>query len=176
MRTRWLDIAAVSLALGGCSTSQGLLGSRDLSPDAGAYVASATAGDLFEMQASQLALTQAQRPDVRALAQELIEAHGQTTQRLAAAALASGMSAPVPALTGRQQQMLGQLQTAGPDSFDATYLRHLIPAHRQAIRIHDAYALSGDAEPLRFVASSAAAAVYGHLEEVRRIRRAAGFD
>ena len=97
------------------------------------------------MQASQLALTQAQRPDVRALAQELIEAHGQTTQRLAAAALASGMSAPVPALTGRQQQMLGQLQTAGPDSFDATYLRHLIPAHRQAIRIHDAYALSGDA-------------------------------
>ena len=122
MRTRWLGIAAVSLALGGCSTT-GILGSADLSPDAGAYVASATAGDLFEMQASQLALTQAQRPDVRALAQELIEAHGQTTQRLAAAALASGMSAPVPALTGRQQQMLGQLQAAGPDSFDGVLWR-----------------------------------------------------
>jgi len=179
MRNPLLALAAASVTLSGCSAAQGglaMLGGADLSPDSGSYVERAAAGNLFEMQAAQLALTQAQRPDVRALAQELLKMHSQATQALSAAALQAGMSAPAPALTGSQQQMLGQLQATGPDAFDATYLRLQIPAHQDAMRLHDAYALSGDTEPLRFVASSSAAAAYQHLEQVRRIRRAAGFD
>lgn len=177
MRTPLLAVAA-SLALAGCGTTQGvfgMLGGATVPSDA-TYIERAAAGDLFEMQAAQLALTQAQRPDVRALARELLETHSQATQRLSAAALQAGLSAPAPALTVGQQQMLGQLQQTGPDGFDAAYLRSQLAAHETAIRLHDAYALSGDTEPLRFVASSSAAAVYGHLEEVRRIRRNAGLD
>lgn len=178
MRIPLLAVAALSLALGGCTTAESVLGRLGGAtvPTDGSYIQQAAAGDLFEMQAAQLALTQAQRPDVRALARELLETHSQATQRLSAAALQAGLSAPAPALTVGQQQMLGQLQQTGPDGFDAAYLRSQLAAHETAIRLHDAYALSGDTEPLRFVASSAAAAVYGHLEEVRRIRRNAGLD
>lgn len=178
MRKCWLAVATASLALGGCSTAQGMLGMLGGAtvPADGSYVQQAAAGDLFEMQAAQLAMTQAQRPEVRALARELLEIHSQSAQRLSAAALQAGLNAPAPALTASQQRWLNQLQQSGPDGFDAAYLRSQLAAHESAIRLHDAYALSGDTEPLRFIASSSAAAVYGHLQEVRRIRRAAGFD
>lgn len=178
MHTHLLAVAAVSLALGGCSTAQGVLGrfGGATVPSDASYVQQAAAGNLFEMEAAQLALTQAQRPDVRALARRLLEEHSRATQALSAATLRAGMAAPVPGLTAGQQQMLGQLRQTSPDAFDRAYLQTQLPAHEAAIRLHDAYALSGDTEPLRFVASSSAAAVYHHLEEVRRVRRAAGFD
>src|SRR5687768_7507455 len=174
MRIRLLA-AAAALALGACTADQDLLGmlSGSSGPVAGSrYVPMAAAGDLFEMQASHLALTQAQDPEVRDLARMLVKDHSQATQTLAAAALESGLSAPAPALTASQQRMLAALQRAPAGSFDELYLRQQLPAHQAALRLHHAYALSGDAEPLRYVAASAVSKVYQHLQEVRRIRRA----
>lgn len=173
--------AAASLALGGCATAQSaadfLAGSPGIREGSG-YVATAAASDQFEIQSSQLALSQAQRPEVRAFAQMLVEHHTATTQRLAEAAQASGISSPPPALTAAQQRMLAQLQQAPAGTFDRAYLRQQVPAHESALTLHHNYALGGDNAELRRVAATAVTVVQRHLDEVRRIeaRRRSFFD
>src|SRR3712207_8417473 len=58
-----------------------LFRSGEMTPtERGAYVRMAAASDLFEIQSSQLALQNAQRPEVRQFAQMLITHHTQTTR------------------------------------------------------------------------------------------------
>lgn len=179
MRIRVFAGLAACAALGACASGQGglgALGGASLSPDSGRYLASAAANDRFEVQAAQLAAARAQRPDVRALAQEFAEAHGRSAQQFAAAALQAGMPEPAPSLTAGQQRMLGELEQAAAGAIDALYLGQQYSAQAGAMRLHRAYALSGDAEPLRWVAAAASAAASGHFQEVRRIRRAVQLD
>jgi putative membrane protein len=167
-----LFATAASLALGGCATAQSaadfLAGSPGIREGSG-YAAAAAASDQFEIQSSQLALSQAQRPEVRDFAQMLVMHHTQTTQRLSTAAQASGLTPPPPALTAAQQRMLTQLQQAPAGTFDQVYLQQQVPAHEMALRLHHNYALGGDNPELRRVAASAVTVVQRHLDEIRRI-------
>lgn len=179
MRIALYAASAACSLLAACGTTQvGLapLGGAATSPDTGNYAARAAAGNLFEMRAAQLALTQAQRPDVRALAGQLVAEHSGAAQSLAAALADAGLGPLDPALTASQQRMLDELQGAPAAAFDALYLRQQLAAHEEARRLHRAYALSGDAEPVRFVAAASSAAAVGHREALRRIRREAGLD
>ena len=171
MRAFPLVAVAASLALSGCTTYA--LSNPKASET---YLASASANDLFEIQAAELAVTQAQREDVRAYAQRVIDDHGRMTQHLSDAALEAGVTAPSAGLTSTQQRSLGDLQREPAGSFDAAYLLAQLPAQKEAIRLHSAYALTGEAEPLRRVAAMAVAKDKQHLSDVQRIRREAGFD
>ena len=101
-----LIASAASLALAACATDgdmgAGAAAAGDMTPNQrSAYVEMAAASDLFEIQSSQLAVSRAQNPDVRAFAQMLIEHHTMTTQQLTAAATAAG-TPPSPALMPMQ--------------------------------------------------------------------------
>ena len=174
MRFPVLAIAA-ALALNGCAAGNFLARHGGVSSprNSEAYVASASANDLFEIQAAELAIAYAQRADVRAYAQRLIEEHSRATQHLADAAIEAGVSPPSAGLTAAQQRTLGALQAAAGGDFDELYLREQIPAHETAARLHHAYALAGDAEPLRRTAATAVARVLQHLNDARRLRRIA---
>jgi len=171
MRASLIAAVAASLALGGCTTYA--LSNPKASET---YLASASANDMFEIQSAELAVAQAQREDVRAYAQRVIVDHGRMTQHFSDAALEAGMSAPSAGLTSAQQHSLGDLQQEPAGSFDDAYLLAQLPAQKDAIRLHHAYALTGDAEPLRRVAAMAVAKDKQHLSDVERIRREAGFD
>ena len=166
MRPSLLAAVAASLALGACATYE--LSNPRASET---YVATAAANDLFAIQAAELALSQAEREDVRAYAQRLIEEHGRASQHLANAAAEAGMSAPSAGLTSAQQRVLGDLQGAPAGAFDEVYLREEIPAHEAAIKLHSAYALTGDAAPLRRTAAMANARVHQHLVDAERMLR-----
>jgi putative membrane protein len=165
-------LAAASVALGGCATAQSaadfLAGSPGIR-EGGGYLSAAAASDQFEIQSSQLALSQAQRPEIREFAEMLVMHHMQTTQRLATAAQESGISPPPAALTPAQQRMLAELQQAPAGAFDRVYLRQQVPAHQTALMLHHNYALGGDNPELRRVAASAVTVVQRHLDEIRRI-------
>jgi len=131
----------------------------------------ASASDLFEIQSSQLALTKAQRPEVRQFAQMMIDHHTQTTAALTQAATASGMTPPPPALMPMQRQMMTELQAASTANFDQTYLRQQVPAHEMALALHQNYAARGDTPALKTTAAAAVPIVQQHLAQAQQLSR-----
>ena len=173
MRRSFLAATMASLALAGCSSTGSSIGRFGLSNPAASqrYLATASATDVYEIQAAELALTQAERPEVRAYAQRLIEEHNRTLRGLSEAAYEAGTTPPAPTPTGPQQRMLAELQGAPAGTFDEAYLRQQVDVHDAAGKLHRAYALTGEAEPLRRAAATAHARVIQHLEDARRLRR-----
>jgi putative membrane protein len=167
--------SAASLALAACATEGGMAGGTaaaagDMTPNQrSAYVQMAAASDLFEIQSSQLAVSRAQNPEVRAFAQTLIEHHTMTTQQLTAAATAAG-TPPSPALMPMQAEMIAQLQGANGADFDRMYMRQQVPAHEMALALHQNYASKGDTTSLRTVAAAAVPIVRQHLDRARALR------
>ena len=166
MRTTLLALASV-LAASGCMS---MGAPADMTPeDRAGYTAIAASSDLFEIQSSQIAVSKAQRPEVRQFAQMMISHHTQTTAALMAAATASGMSPPQPALMPAQREMIDALQRASGASFDRVYMSQQVPAHEMALALHQNYAARGDAAPLRGAATAAVPIVRQHLEQARTL-------
>jgi putative membrane protein len=168
--------AAAMTLLPGCTATDAGSGPAsasapaDATPeDRGAYVAMAGASDLYEIQSSQLALSKAQRPEVRQFAQMLVTHHTQTTQQVTAAATAAGLRPPPPQLMPMHAQMIAALEAASGASFDSAYLSQQIPAHEQALALHSNYAQNGDAPALRTAAAAAVPIVQSHLDQARRL-------
>lgn len=139
--------------------------------DRGAYVTMAAASDLYEIQSSQLALSKAQRPEVRQFAQMLVTHHTQTTQQVTAAATAAGLTPPPPQLMPMHAQMIAALEAASGASFDSAYLSQQVPAHEQALALHSNYARNGDAPALTAAAAAAVPIVQSHLDQARQLNR-----
>lgn len=133
------------------------------------YATLAGAGDLFEIESSRLALSRSASDEVKAFAQMMIEQHTQSTQDLAAAAEAAGLT-PVPAsMNPMQQDMLDQLEGLSGAEFDAAYLGQQAEAHRMALDLHRTYAAGGDTAQLREAAGKIASAVEQHITELQQI-------
>lgn len=140
-----------------------------LPTDAFTYMMMAAAGDQFEIQSSQLALSKATSWDVRQLAQMLIDDHTLMSSKLAATALASGLAPPAPTLTPDQQQMLNELQAASSFEFEQLFLKKQVIAHEMALALHSNYAALGDTPSLRAVASGAVPIIQMHLNNAKQL-------
>jgi putative membrane protein len=137
--------------------------------DAADYLKVAGAGDLFERQAGQLAVSKTDDPDVRAFAQQMIDDHTKTTDALKAAAKTAGLTVSPPQLTPAQQQQLDQLKQLDGDGFDRAYLDQQVAAHRAALALHRTYAGQGDTPALKDAASKTVPIIEGHLEHVQKL-------
>ncbi len=136
--------AAPPCGLPAQSTPTGAAGARP-TPSDECFAQQAASGDLFEIQSSQLALTRAASPDVRAYAQQLIADHTAASQRLKA--LASRLQVPLPAAPqGPHAALLGTLQGA---AFDQAYMAAQLTAHEQAVNLFTAYSRAGHQPQLR---------------------------
>ncbi|ASN80354.1 DUF4142 domain-containing protein [Deinococcus ficus] len=126
--------AASPCGLPAQSTPAGAAGARPTPSDL-CFAQQAASGDLFEIQSSQLALTRAASPDVRAYAQQLIADHTAASQRLKA--LASGLQVPLPTAPQRPHAaLLTQLGTLQGAAFDQAYMAAQLTAHEQAVNLH----------------------------------------
>jgi len=170
---RAVVLAAVALSLAGCAGGSPLdLTASRGTEDPSRYAELAGATALFDVQAAQLAVARAQRADVRAYAQELLDRNAVRADRLASAVAASGLTAPAAALTGSQARMLAELDRAPAGTFDAVYVRQQLSAQQAAIRVHHDFALAGDAPLLRPVAATEVSRAFQHYQEARRLQRA----
>jgi putative membrane protein len=113
---------------------------RALSP--AEYVREASAGDLYEVQAGQLALQRSQSPEVRAMAQAMIDQHTQSSTLIAQAASQQGLT-PVSDLPAPKLAMLQRLRDAPDDQFDRVYMDQQVTAHMNAAALHEGFAQSG---------------------------------
>lgn len=135
------------------------------------YIVKAGAGDLYEIQSSELAARRARQPAVRRFAEMLAADHTRSTREIMAAARASGLTPSPPMLDPNQRRMIRELERAPAARFDRIYLQQQIPAHQQALALHRDYARRGDRPALRGVATSIVPVVQGHLTHARRLAR-----
>ena len=101
------------------------------------FIVKAAAGGLFEVQASQLAMSKATDPAVKSFASMLADHHGAANNELAQLARAKGVEMPAAPERGMRRMIdtLGKLSGAG---FDQRYVREVgIKDHENDIKLFE---------------------------------------
>lgn len=128
-----------------------------------AFVTKAGASDLYERDSSKLVVGSA-NSGVKAFAQEMIKDHTDSTAKVKAAAMKSGIAVAPPKLEPAQAQMLAKLRAASGSARDRLYVSQQKLAHQQALALHQGYAQQGDKPALKAAAGEIAPVVQHHIE------------
>lgn len=141
-------------------------------PMSGQDFANAAAGsDAFEIASSKLALDKAQSADVKKFAQQMIDAHTESTAKLKkAASTASPAVTPDPTLSPDLQSKLDALKPQSGAAFDQAYINDQITAHETTLAALQSYAVAGDVPPLKSFATEMVPIVSGHLDMARGLK------
>lgn len=134
------------------------------------YLENAGMSDVFEITASQIALSKSRNPAVRKYATMLIGHHTMTTNTALAAAKKGGIMPPPPVLNAQFRAMISELNTAPAGDFDRLYIAQQIPAHQGALDLQTGYAANGDNAPLRAAAKAAVPIVKQHLDDATKMQ------
>ena len=92
------------------------------------YMIAAAQGDIYEILAARIALTNANRTDVKRLAQRLINDHTASLEDLTALALTKGVTLPTDITADQAVSLQGLSQLTGR-SFDRQYLNEEVDYH-----------------------------------------------
>ena len=139
-------------------------------PTAAGYVAASSAGDLYEIESSRLAIDRSDSAELRGLAQVIVADHRRASAALAAAAReADPPLAPATGLNAEQQRRIAALRAAAGTAFDRLYLRQQVEAHGLALSDSLLYAHRGDDPVLRRHAATRIAPIQTHLARARAL-------
>jgi putative membrane protein len=136
---------------------------------AGGYVTNAAIGDMYEIQAGQMAQERGQAAGVKAFGRMLASDHTATSNEMKTLASAAGQTPPA-ALDQRHQGMIDNLRAANGTAFDNAFLTQQIAAHEEAITLHRGYSESGDNAALKEFAVKTVPKLEQHLQEARRLQ------
>jgi putative membrane protein len=137
---------------------------------ASSYVQETGMGDLFGVQASELALKKSGNPQVRAFAQHVVRDHSTLSRALDDALAAAKVDAKPPAsLDLEHQQLLDTLKASTGADFDRNYLKMQMDTHQDALRTQVDYRLHGGNAELQNYAAKATTVVQSHLSELGKI-------
>ena len=154
----------------GAAAAQSISG-QDLTPEGrAAYVALAGAANAFEVRAGEMALEKSRRPEVRELAEEMIDQHREAIEELLAAAESLGMETYEPGMMPFHWEWLRRLERASDSRFDRVYLDQRTEAHEMILEMHRNFAENGSEASLRTIAQEEASIAYRHLEQARALQ------
>lgn len=127
----------------------------------------ALAGGEMEVRLSQLAVSHSQNPQIRRLAQMMIQDHTNMNAELSAVSRISRV--PV-----GDEGAIAQLAGMSGPNFDQRYLADLIQGHRDAIALFQDAARNAGGQATRGLATNALPKLQGHLGAVQRTRQEIG--
>jgi putative membrane protein len=131
-------------------------------PSAQEFVNKVAISDMFEIQASQLALSKQADADTKPFAEKMVTDHQKTTSELKALVEGGKVKAKLPtALDSEHQKLLDDLKAKSGKDFDQSYDQAQVKGHKEAVALFEAYAKSGDDPELK----SWAAKTLPHLKE-----------
>jgi putative membrane protein len=138
-----------------------------------AFVTNARRSDLYEIQAARIAEQRARSPEVRQLAQRMIQDHTTSSNQLLAALRTSQGSDLMDELKDdldqHRQTMLDHLREASDDEFDGVYLTQQKMAHMETLTLFEGFESSGDNAQLVSYARGMLPILHEHKELVNRI-------
>jgi putative membrane protein len=158
---------AMGAAVG--ATSAATLGSHDT----GAFVENAGQGNMYEIQAAQIAEQKSKNPDVKAFAKMMVTDHTALANEMKPLITKAGKTPPT-TLDQRRQGFLDNLKAAGPADFDKTYIDQQVAAHEETLTLMKGYAQNGDDAGLKAAAAKATPKIQGHLDRAKAIQSKLG--
>jgi putative membrane protein len=135
------------------------------------FAAAAGASDLFEIESSKMAQSQAASAEVKNFAAMLVKDHTKSTAELKTIASKENITLSPPTLMPDMQSKIDALKSAKGEQFDTLYLSQQVPAHETALKLHQGYSQSGDNASLKAFASKTSTVVSKHLDEARAMSK-----
>lgn len=133
------------------------------------YVTNAAIGDMYEIQAAELALERSQNAEVRELAQMIHDDHTAASQAMRGIVEGGQVDAELPTeLDERRQGLIDNLRDAD-DNFDEVYIDQQVAAHQEALTLHRGFADNEDAPELAAHAGEVSGPIEMHLERARAL-------
>jgi putative membrane protein len=141
-------------------------------PRAQEFVNKVAVSDMFEIQSSQLALTEKQPDkDTKPFAQRMVKDHQKTTAELKKLVDSGRVQAKLPtALDSDHQQMLDELKGKTGKDFDQSYDQIQVKAHEDAVALFEAYAREGDNADLKKWAVATLPHLKQHLKMSQKLK------
>lgn len=174
--------AASALALAACGQSTQVAETAPPAPPMEAPVEAAMTdaqfaqivanSDAFEIQASQLAASQATRADVKAFARMMVADHTATSEQLTALAPTISLSTPQPVIEADMQAKLDRIRGLSGAEFEDAYLDDQVAAHEAAVQAFQNYIQTAQAGPLRDWASTTLPKLQTHMASVQTLENA----
>ncbi len=137
----------------------------ELTTETREYVQTAAMGDMFEVEASRVALSRSKSAEVKKFAQQMIDAHTKTSDDLKARLVRAGLIVELPAmLDDEHKKKLDDLKAASADAFDARYIAQQKDAHEEALMLHRNYAMRGPVADLKALAADTVPKIEMHVK------------
>lgn len=136
-----------------------------------AFVTNAGIGDMYEIQAGQIAQKKGQSADVKAFGKMMVTEHTAMSNEMKPLITAAGQTAPT-GLDERRKGMIDNLNAATAADFDSVYLAQQDAAHNETLSLMKGYADNGPDAGLKAAAAKAAPKVQMHLDKVMALRAA----
>ncbi|HEX4711896.1 DUF4142 domain-containing protein [Phenylobacterium sp.] len=147
------------------ATSASTVGSHDT----GAFVSNASQGDMYEIQAAQIAEKRSKTPDVKTFARMMVKDHTALSNSMKPLATAAGQT-PAAKLDNRRQGFIDNLNSASAANFDKTYIDQQVAGHEEALTLMQGYAQDGSNAGLKAGAAKAVPMVQMHLDKAKAIQ------
>jgi putative membrane protein len=139
-------------------------------PSASDFVQTAAMSDMYEVAAGKIAEQKGQSPAVKGFGQMMVEAHRKTTQELTGIVKAQGGKVEFPTkLDSKHQKLIDDLNNASNETFDGTYAKQQVDAHKDAVDLFEKYAKNGDNADLKKFAQATLPVIQQHLDEAKKL-------
>ncbi len=139
------------------------------------FVEKVALSDMYEIEASKIALERSKVQPVKDYAQMMIDAHTATTAELTPLASAASV-APPSALDNDHTAKLEDLRNASIEDFDDKYIDQQTDAHENALNLLKDFAMNGKDAGLQAFAAKTALAVDAHLQQVKALDKSPADD
>lgn len=136
-----------------------------------AYVPNAAMGDMYEIQAADIALEKSQNAEVRSLAEMIKTDHTAASESFKQIAPQAAPDIALPTtLDERRQGLIDNLQAATAAAFDQTWIDQQIAAHNEAVTLHSGFADNADHPRLAEHARMVLPKIEAHLRQAEQIK------
>lgn len=160
---------AVDAVGGMMGTLKAGLGSKSVN----AFVANASRGDVYEIEAARIAQARARSPEVRQLAERMLQDHTESSKKLMTALRTHGDQDLIAEIEGEldqhRQSMVDHLRQASDEEFDSVYITQQKLAHRETLTLFEGFTSSDDHPELVAYARGMLPTLQQHKEMVDRI-------
>lgn len=139
------------------------------------FVEKASLSDMYEIEASKIALERSQVQAIKNYAQMMVDSHIATSAELKPLATAASVIPPT-ALDNDHMNKLEDLRKASAEDFDDKYIDQQTDAHENALNLLKDFAANGKDAGLVAFATKTALAVDTHLQQARALDKSDADD
>ncbi len=144
------------------------------SPDVSFYKNAAEAG-IAEVEDGDLATTKGNSQAVKDFGARMVKDHGAANDKLKALAATKGVDLPTSASVS-DMATKAKLDVLSGDTFDKSYIKSQIKAHRQAVALFKKEIASGQDADAKAFATQTLPTLRSHLSEIEKIAADAGIS